>query len=223
MIVVATHNGKSYLPTLLSGLKEFGTGEHSVLVLDTGSTCSESLTLLTEIQQQQWPFNLEVSSTPYQGYDSGAYVHAHRNWPSATYLFLQDSIEVKKPTWLCAFESRLTYGVGCVPWLTFPMQWNDQEQVDWVREKFKTDIWPPFGIFGPMFYARREALEDLDEAGYLDIIPTCKREQMGMERGWPTAFIRTGWGVRPIETVFDERRLKRDQYEHIKKQFAVRD
>jgi hypothetical protein len=222
MIVIATHNGKQFLPGLMESLAKFGTGGRKVLILDTGSSCSDSLQLLASIAQQSWPFELEVSKTPYKGYDSGAYIHAYRNYEAASYLFLQDSVLIKDKNWLEAFESRISFGVGCVPWLGFPMQWNSQEQIDWVEDKFKTLDWPPTGVFGPMFMATREALNDLEKRGYLDNIPSCKTEQMAMERAWPIAFTLSGWGIRPVECAFDEVLLENDMYSCLTKRFAWR-
>ena len=135
---------------------------------------------------------------------------------------MQDSVLAKHPEWIQEFQSRATYNVGCVPWLVFPIQWDNQEQIDWIRSKYHTDQWPPFGIFGPIFYATREALESLDSKGFLDIVPSNKIEQQAMERGWSTAFILSGWSVRPIETIFEERLLFQDRYTHLTKRFAIR-
>ncbi|HEY3783181.1 MAG TPA: hypothetical protein VGL56_19045 [Fimbriimonadaceae bacterium] len=220
--MIATHNGRQFLPGLLESLARFGTGGRKVLLLDTGSTCAESLQLLSAIAQQSWPFELEVSKTPYRGYDTGAYIHAFRNYEAETYLFLQDSVLIKNENWLEAFESRISHGVGCVPWLGFPMQWNSQEQIDWVMEKFETPDWPPLGVFGPMFMATRTALNDLESRGYLENIPNCKMEQMAMERAWAVAFTISGWGIRPVECAFSEPMLKNDMYKDLTKRFAWR-
>lgn len=222
MIVVATNNGISYLPACLDALAEHETSGRKVLVVDTGTTCEDSLAFLNSILDRSWPFALEVARSPYRGYDSGAYIYAYCNYSSADYFFMQDSVRPKRKGWLKEFEDRATYRVGCVPWLTFQMQWDCQEQVDWVRQTFGTDQWPPFGIFGPIFYATREALQSLDDRGYLESIPTTKLEQQAMERGWPTAFILSGYAVRPVEALFDERKLRSDAYADLTKQFAVR-
>lgn len=222
MIVIATNNGKSHLRATVAALAKFGTGRHEVLILDTGSTCAESLRVLEEVGAKSWPFNLEVSRTPYQAYDTGAYVHAYRNWQAESYLFMQDSIRPKCEGWVEAFEEKATYGVGCVPWLIFPMQWNCQEQIDFLIDKTGSQDWPPHGIFGPIFYATRTALETLDQRGFLDVLPSSKTEQMAMERVWPTAFALSGYALRPVEAVFDERTLRGDGYRHMTKQFAFR-
>jgi hypothetical protein len=222
MIVVATHNGSAHLPELMEALSRFGTGGNDVLVLDTGSTCPESISLLTEIASKPWPFKLTVGKTPYKAYDTGAYIHAFRNYDAHAYLFMQDSVRPKCSGWFEAFEQRATFGVGCVPWLIFPMQWNSQYQVDWLIEKCNTNDWPPYGVFGPIFYAPRLALERLDELGYLDILPTCKEEQMAMERVWPTIFNLAGFGIRPVEPRFHESLLTNDDYTHLAKRFALR-
>jgi len=222
MIVVATHNGKDHLPVLLESLERHGVGGHDVLILDTGSTCRASLELLREVESRKWPFRLEVGKTPYQAYDSGAYVHAFRNWDAEGYLFMQDSVKPKRDDWVSAFESKATYGVGCVPWLIFPMQWNSQEQVDWLISTCGVNDWPPHGVFGPIFYAPRSAMESLDAKGFLDILPSDKTQQMAMERIWPTVFTLSGFAVRPVETVFDETLLRQDEYTHMTKKFALR-
>ncbi len=222
MIVIATHNGKDHLPGLFDALETYGTGGRKVLLLDTGTTCKGSLDLIQELSGRKWSFELESGRTPYQAYDSGAYVHAYRNWEAGSYLFMQDSIRPKSPDWVTAFECRLTYGVGCVPWLIFPMQWNCQEQVDFVMEKCEVGDWPPHGIFGPIFLATRSALAELDARGLLEVLPGSKTEQMAMERFWPTAFIKAGIAVRPVEAAFEERSLRQDAYRHMTKRFALR-
>jgi hypothetical protein len=102
------------------------------------------------------------------------------------------------------------------------MQWNCQEQVDFVMEKCGVRDWPPAGIFGPIFMASREALAELDARGLLDVLPTCKNEQMAMERFWPAAFTKAGFAIRPVETSFEERSLRQDSYRHMTKRFALR-
>lgn len=203
-------------------MENFGTAGRRVLLLDTGTTCKQSLSLICELSARHWSFEFEAGKTPHEAYDSGAYIHAYRNWEADTYLFMQDSIRPKSPDWVSAFETLLTFGVGCVPWLIFPMQWNCQEQVDFVMEKCKVGDWPPHGIFGPIFMATRTALAELDVRGLLDVLPSSKVEQMAMERFWPTAFIKAGFAVRPVEAAFEERLLRQDAYRHMTKRFAFR-
>lgn len=222
MIVIATNNGMKYLPSLLASLELHGTGDHEVLVMDTGSSNPEFLTYLKEIGDREWPFKLAVDRTPFSGYDTGAYIHAYRTREADTYVFMQDSVLVKSAGWIHAFESRLTFNVGCVPWLVFPMQWDNQDQIDWIQAKYRTNQWPPFGIFGPIFCATKEALDMLDSRRYLEVIPSNKIEQQAMERGWATAFELSGLSVRPIETSFDEKLLFDDCYTHLTKRFAIR-
>jgi hypothetical protein len=102
------------------------------------------------------------------------------------------------------------------------MQWESEAQVHYVSATLHTDKFPPMGIFGPMFYTTRAALEKLDRAGRLDQYPTNKPQQTAMERGWATAFILSGLGVRPVETTFAEELLYNDGYTHLTKRFGYR-
>jgi hypothetical protein len=94
LIVVATNNGKTFLPGLLESLEQHGTSGHNVLLVDTGSKCPESIAFLEQAKAQSWPFGLDVIQTPYSGYDTGAYIHAFRTVPADDYLFIHDSVLV---------------------------------------------------------------------------------------------------------------------------------
>src|SRR4051812_29377575 len=103
MIVVATNNGKDYLPALLDSFKQYGTGGRKVVIMDTGSTCEVSKSYIASAISDDWPFELEADTTPYRGYDTGAYIHAYRSRPADDYVFLQDSVMVKHEGWIQEF------------------------------------------------------------------------------------------------------------------------
>ncbi len=177
---------------------------------------------LSTLAAYSGPLRLSVDQTPYKGYDTGAYLHAFRKLAADSYIFLQDSACPKEPGWTETFTSRLTYGVGCVPWLTFPLQWDEEGQLEFIRQQYRTDRVPPLGVFGPMFAASRESLLKLDQMKLLDAIPSTKVEQQAMERGWPLAFFLGGFGIRPIHTMFSERKLRAGEYGVLSKRLPKR-
>lgn len=222
MIAIATNNGHKFLPELLQSLETYGTDGHDVLVVDTGSSDPVATAYLESLKSYNGPFKLTVTHTPYKGYDTGAYLWAFRNFPADTYIFMQDSALVKESGWVQQFESRLTYGVGAVPWLIFPLQWDSNEQIQFVTEKFQSTGLAPFGVFGPMFATTHKALSDLEDQGLLNVIPTNKHEQQAMERGWAFAFTKGGYGVRAIHTAFSADRIRNDQYTTLTKRLPKR-
>ncbi|MBX3118674.1 MAG: hypothetical protein KF784_06385 [Fimbriimonadaceae bacterium] len=222
MIAIATNNGHKFLPELIESLETYGTDGHDVLIVDTGSSDPAATEYLGALESYNGPFKLMVTQTPYKGYDTGAYLWAFRNFPADTYIFMQDSVLVKQPGWTKEFESRLSFGVGAVPWLTFPLQWDSEEQVGFVTEKFQTTDLAPFGVFGPMFATTHDALSDLESQGLLNVIPSNKHEQQAMERGWAFAFIKGGYGVRPIHSAFSADRIRHNQYSTLTKRLPKR-
>ncbi|HQU17487.1 MAG TPA: glycosyltransferase family A protein [Fimbriimonadaceae bacterium] len=222
MIVVATNNGHRFLPELIRSIEECGDGGHEVVIVDTQSSAPEAQEYLSTLAAYSGPLRLSVDQTPYKGYDTGAYLHAFRKLAADSYIFLQDSACPKEPGWTEAFTSRLTYGVGCVPWLTFPLQWDEEGQLEFIRQQYRTDRVPPLGVFGPMFAASRESLLKLDQMKLLDAIPSTKVEQQAMERGWPLAFFLGGFGIRPIHTMFSERKLRAGEYGVLSKRLPKR-
>ncbi len=222
MIAIATNNGHRFLPELIHSLETHGTDGHDVLIVDTGSSDPDATAYLDTLKSYSGPFKLTVTQTPYKGYDTGAYLWAFRNFPSDTYIFLQDSVLIKQSGWVKDFESRLTYGVGAAPWLTFPVQWDNEEQIQYVTEKFQSTDLAPFGVFGPIFATTHAALSDLEEQGLLNVVPTNKHQQQAMERGWAFAFIKGGYGVRPIHSAFSADRIRNDQYATLTKRLPKR-
>ncbi len=212
MIVVATNNGHLHLPELLSSIEEHGDGGHEVLVVDTQSSDVRAQAYFDSLCKYSGPLRLSATRTPYKGYDTGAYLYAFRNFPADRYIFMQDSLRVKHSGWTEAFDAKFTHGVGCVPWLVFPAQWDSDAQLEFVANCLGVRSAPPFGIFGPVFAAKRSALNEMDAKGLLAAIPSNKLEQQAMERAWPTAFFVAGYGVRPIHTNFSEADVRGDRY-----------
>lgn len=222
MIVIATNNGHRFLPELIPALERLGTGGYEVLLVDTGSTDPRTLELLEELKSYEGPLRLRVTCTPYRGYDTGAYIHAYREFPADRYIFLQDSLMPKHGGWVEEFGSRFSFGVGVVPWLVFPLTWDSEEQRQFVSSRYACRQAPPYGIFGPIFAAERTALERLDRKSLLNVIPTSKAEQQGMERGWSLAFFLAEIAVRPIENTFNHTRLLEHGYATFEKRLPRR-
>lgn len=178
MIVVATNNGGSHLPRLLSSMERFGTGGHRVCIVDTGSDQEASIRMLAGLG----PAKYTVTRTPYKGYDTGAYVWAYSNYQDSSYLFMHDSMEVLSSDWVSEFESR---GTDMCYYAWFDVAHGCPEQL--VRLD-QLGIYNPSTracVFGPIFYARRGALDALHNRFDLSsVIPPSKLHQMGMEIGW---------------------------------------
>ena len=65
LIVVASYNGKEFLPRLLNSLEEHKKEVFEVLVVDTGTTDIESLNYLESIKSEY-----KVERTPYKRFSS---------------------------------------------------------------------------------------------------------------------------------------------------------
>lgn len=179
LIVIATNNGATYLPKCLESL---GT-KHPILVVDTGSTDQASLEL---VQQQPLYALLE------RGYTTGAYLHAYKYFPARHYLFMQDSMVSLVPDALDPFKD-LDSG-GAVAWATFDMGFDTPAHETWAKSLY-TGQYPSKGIFGPIFYTSRSALNRLDKAGLLPPVPKDKLEAQTCERLWSWAFNNAGLPV----------------------------
>lgn len=201
MIVIATHNGKEVLPNILNSIEKYGNNNHRVLVVDTGATTDlESLQLLENLSTKStYTFPLEITKTPYIGYETGAWIYAYKNYMESNYLFLHDSLEIKSYKWLNAFESRLSY-CSIVPWLTFYPYLNSClfPVRNIIVNTYGTTSLPEFGFFGSIFMADRAALDKIDNAGYMNFIPSNKLESEACERFWSMYCYRLGIPVNPI-------------------------
>ena len=227
MIVIATHEGRQYIHNQLYSWHRYGTNGHTVVVVETGASSRDYLDYLRVLSTMDWSFPLKVLSTPYVGYDTGAYLHAYREYPAEqTMLFCHDSMEVKRPGTMTAFHSRLlNHGAGCVPWLVFRLNsYENEEQWNFVNQ-FEPDPSihpkPGFGIFGPIFYTTRTTLQQLPftQSG---IYPTNKNQQEAMERGWAATFDRAGVPMVSLEGDFYENYALADTYSYFKKHLPKR-
>lgn len=229
MIVIATHEGKDFVHQLLESWQTHGTDGHGVAVVETGGSSSEFMTYLDQISLEGWDFNLSIHRTPYKGYDTGAYLWAYGQFrDEQEFLFMHDSITVKRPGIMHDMSFVASAGsAGCVPWLVFRQNdYENDEQITHVRQ-FAEDptIYPNpgCGIFGPIFYARREAIERIDPRFFETAIPSNKNEQEAMERGWAVAFDRAGIKIRSLDDDFYAHLLVHDQYPSFRKYLPRRE
>jgi hypothetical protein len=126
-------------------------------------------------------------ATPYQGYDTGAYLWAYWNVDADKYLFVQDSLVPLTEDFAEPFFRELdTHPV--VAWVGFPFFWDNEFQEIATRFHLKSIAKLDFGIFGPIFAATREALDTLTTKKLLPTIPNFKVEQQAQERAWAIAF-----------------------------------
>lgn len=213
MIVIATNNGKEYLINLLNSL-EFLEINIPISIIDTKSNNSDSLEFIDILKSNNpYKLNISVYSTPYRGYDTGAYIYAIKNIPSTRYIFLQDSIEIKSNIFFEIINSKLEDNV-IVPLISFNnIGYDNIEEQDFCLKNFDT-IQYNKGIFGPMFAVTKKTIDLIDKK-YL-ICPTTKNEQMAMERGWAIIFEKYNFKINEME-FFDYDKICNDKYSNFKK------
>ena len=184
MIVIATNNGMKFLPNLLSSIEKHGRHGQDVCIVDTGSTDPVFISYLSTLS------NYIVTKTPYSGYDTGAYVWAYQNYKSDEYIFMHDSLEILTNDWLEAFRY---YKCDVCYYASFPIQFDEDAQKNRLIDIGIYNQDAPYGIFGPIFYANRNAMDKVAARFDLkSVIPTTKLDQMGMERGWSMMFETVG-------------------------------
>lgn len=205
LVVIAHHNGAEWL----AGLVESLSLEYPVFVVDTGST-EDQLARLDEVLL--WRRRNANAGTWAKriggGYCVGAYEHAYRLQPKFDgYLFLHDSMRAKVSDVVERFErAAQARELDVVSWLGFPMDFDGGPQEAFLREHYG-DLGdaPATAIFGPMFYAPREALEKLDAYGFPPH-PKNRDELCALERGYAIAFHRAGCRIGYLEE-YDNARI----------------
>lgn len=195
LVVVASYNGKDFLPRLLSSLEEHKKEEFDILVVDTGTTDIESLKVLESIKSKYM-----VEKTPYAGYDTGAYIYAIKGHLYDEYIFLHDSIEVLSDSFINDFR---VHQKDVCYYANFCLGYDNEEQRQHLVDIGIFNSKSTHGCFGPLFYAKRNVLEDILKTFEVDkIIPTTKIHQQGMERGWSMMFDKVTNSIASI-TTFD--------------------
>lgn len=136
-------------------------------------------------------------STAEGGHPSQAFVRAFRgdHKRHRAYLFIQDSLEMTYPAPASLFEME-AHGPGkdfmVVAWARFPMFFDTREQELRVTRQYPYQLPPSHGIFGPIFWAERKAMEKLEKLNLFPLAPETKMDAQGTERAWAWAFARAG-------------------------------
>lgn len=149
---------------------------------------------------------------------TGAYLWAYETVKADAYLFIQDSMTAVIPDPVGWFTDRCPDG-GVAAWALFPMQWDGTEQEEWVRGQYP-DADPKCGIFGPIFYAPRAALDSLAERGLLPKAPTNRIEAQATERSWSFAFAAAGIPV--VGPIWDRPAMENSGLGPFRKTWAAR-
>lgn len=169
LIVVACH-GPDWIGQCLKSLRDH-TRVHNILAVDTSGTTDHGADVALD-----------------GGHPTGAYRWAYENTSADEFLFIQDSmtcLEDPLPWFLDQAPS-----LGAVAWAKFPIQWDGGGQRETVEFRYP-GVSPGFGIFGPIFYTTRTALNELK----LPEVPTTRLEAQGSEREWAYAFTAAGLEV----------------------------
>lgn len=141
---------------------------------------------------------IRVVSTYEGGHPSKAFIDAYRAHPDYTsYLFVQDSCAGIVDDVVEPFRGR----GEVVAWASFPFFYDNEEQAVWVNDQYPGQEAPQKGIFGPIFYASREAMETVEP--YFPETPPDKLMAQGTERAWAVAFKKVGIEV---EALYDHDR-----------------
>lgn len=195
-----------------------------VLVVDTGAMNPELQWLCDEYD------NVVYMLTPYQGYDTGAYLWAFWNVRAKNYLFMQDSCSPREPNFVEQFARAMPGDFGAVGWSSFTMScWDSDAQrlaTAWMygQPDAPLDDWPAKGIFGPIFYTTYKTLFNMSVRGLLPMPPVHKQQQQAMERAWALLFHRAG---APVNFLVDEEMprgylMEEGKYPALTKVFPIR-
>lgn len=152
------------------------------------------------------------------GYATGAYIRAWRKHPNYdSYLFIHDSMRGIVDDVVAPFKER---GADVVAWCFFPFPWYDGEgQEEWVEGQFPNPARPPYGIFGPIFFATNHAMRRAEP--YFPVIPRTRIEFQGTERAWAITFLHAGLGVAALGG-WDPGKMSKGSYPVFQKTFAAR-
>jgi hypothetical protein len=181
LIVIASH-GNDFTPKLVRSIPS----EHDILVVETGDGVSDGYPVENRIRG---------------GFCVAAYEHAYRKNRAKydSFLFLHDSMLVKDRDFLEVFQSR----GDVVAWIGFRMDMDSA-----TREYLKSFYGAcdaPTGIFGPIFYATRHAMDTMTEKHLSPPHPRNRFELAAAERAYGIAFHRSGFVVKYLEEYDNER------------------
>lgn len=188
MIVIATHDGNETAFNLIDSILRHD-GDEIVLLVDTGSV--QPLEDLRRKVAGKYGGRILVDKSPGANYETGAYLHAFRNYYDHEYLFLQDSLAAVCNNFMDLFRSwSCIYGQCIVPWMgVSPIRRGINDEVEFEIRKALDGIdpfsdAPAFFPFVNIFYVKRSSLETMVSRGYCRYMPTNKRGSEATERLW---------------------------------------
>ena len=157
-----------------------------------------------------------VKDTSEGGHPTGAFIRAYREHPAKSYLFIQDSMRSIVPDCTKDFKQ---HGASVVAWGVFPMCFDSEEQQNWVLRQYAPEVRPKWGIFGPVFYATREALEKAEP--HFPEVPPNRMMAQGTERAWAFTFEAAGIPIGWLG-LWDNHLMSEGPYPVFRKKFAAR-
>jgi hypothetical protein len=183
MIVIAVHDRVDFITNLLNQLIDIDTNGHKILVIDTNSTDAGFLNEFPKLKEM-FP-NVIFDRKEYDCWDSGAYIHAYKNYFDERYIFLQDSIEITNSNLIKDWDVLLNEN-DVVPMYNFTFLYDTRMQKEWAIEYITDTSEPIDGIFGPIFGINRKALDLIPNHWLKE--PTTKHYACAMERRWSLMF-----------------------------------
>lgn len=199
MIVIATNNGMDFLPVLLKSIEKFGRDNHQILIVDTGSTDNDFREYVDRLRTDY------LVSRINGGRDSGAYWHAYDNYDDGNgYMFMHDSMEARGEDWLTQFTDKKKDFV-CYAW--FNVAANQCPIPENIAKQSKFGIGEK-GIFGPIFYATRKFMGDVDKSGSR-LIPLNREETHATERLWGGIVEGLGYEIESVYGEYDHEASKK--------------
>jgi hypothetical protein len=196
MIVIASHDDMKLLEQMLQRLTEIDLNGHEVLIVDTNSTSKEYLDTVEKFKVE-YP-NFKFDRKEYTCWDTGAYLHAYKNYPAETYIFLQDSLYITNPKLIDKIDLNLEVH-EVVGIFNFKYLYYNEKELYYAEEGLTPYItsFPNDGIFGPIFAVHRSTLDKIPKDWFRE--PTCKEQGCGMERRWSLMFHLIGASKKYIE------------------------
>jgi glycosyltransferase involved in cell wall biosynthesis len=185
-IIIATNNGGEYLRQCLESLSSCK-HKAKVVVVDNGSTCSKTLRVLADTK-------FDVVKNPTNGYDTGAYMYAmNMYWDKEDELFFfcHDDV-IFRQGFYEVFMDRIQ-NCDVLAFSTFLGCWDSDVQKEICMKIIGAhEFEEKYGIFGPIFLAKKSILRKAKEEGLIWFKPSDKLEQQAMERGWGYIFDKVG-------------------------------
>jgi glycosyltransferase involved in cell wall biosynthesis len=219
MIVIASHNRIDLLDEILKSLTQIDLCGFEILVVDTGSTDPNYIHFKETIvgKYPQVIFDRREEKC----YESGAFIHAIKNYRRDRYIFLQDSLVVTNKNFvknineklencdvLPFFNFRLFLHKNVAPYLTacwvpstdenYYLHYDNMYEANWAEHGLQPLTYPQNAFWGNMFAVNRETLDKLPPE-WLDHEPRNKTESCAMERRWALMFHKIGAKVEFLE------------------------